>query len=83
MAPIAPSSLSMALTAVLFLISLLSFMAFYADRFRLPLVLSLSDADCVFDIFSGVDHLFWSEPIQRSSGRSAEPRQVIGMAPGR
>ena len=36
---ITPSTLSMVLTGELFLVSLLSFIAFFADRFRLPLLI--------------------------------------------
>jgi predicted acylesterase/phospholipase RssA len=79
---IAPSSLSMALTAGLFLISLLSFMAFYADRFRLPLSLLFLMLIAFSTSFSGVDHLFWSEPVQPAVlDEALTPRQAIGISP--
>jgi len=59
------SSLSMALTAVLFLISFAVLTwRFYADRFRLPLSFLFLMLIAFSTSFSGVDHLFWSEPIQ-------------------
>ncbi|MBI3473881.1 MAG: patatin-like phospholipase family protein [Candidatus Solibacter usitatus] len=81
---IAPCTLSMALSGALFVISVLANLAFFADRYRIPLSLVLLGWITVSTWLAGVDHLFWSEPVSPSQlGEALSPGQVLELAPKR
>jgi predicted acylesterase/phospholipase RssA len=81
---IAPSPLSMVLTGVLLLVAILSFLSFYADRFRLPLSMALLALMACATYVSGVDHQFWSERLRPGSlSEAVTPREVIELSPGK
>jgi predicted acylesterase/phospholipase RssA len=81
---VTPSTLSMALSGELFAISALSFLAFWADRYRLPLSLFLLGWFTASTWIVGADHVFWSEPVRQVQlDEALTPRQILELAPRR
>ena len=77
-----PSPLSMVLSGVLLVIATLSFLSFYADRFRLPVSVLLLGLITVATQVSGADYRFRSERLRPDLLNGAlTPREVVELSP--